>query len=109
MRWILRSGGFGGCDVTCHGVQNLRIASLLEILQGLAAHGGVDMQIGGAQDRPEFLEQEEDHSVVDEGTPVALAQHVALFGRELRFFEQYFGFGEEACAHLRLNQLMQKM
>src|SRR5262249_51729680 len=63
-------------------VEHLRVACLLEIFQRLTAHGCVDVQVGRADDGAELFQEEENHAVLNERTPIASANHVALFGGE---------------------------
>src|SRR5579875_2969771 len=55
------SGAFG--EVAGDGVDDLGVASLHELLEGLAPHGGIDVEVGQAKDGCELLEHEEDHAV----------------------------------------------
>ena len=55
-----------------------RVARLLELLERLAAHGRVDVQVRHADHCAELFQHEEDHAVVDHAAPVAAAHQVAL-------------------------------
>src|SRR5438270_758183 len=81
--------------LACYGVEHLGVARLLELLEGLTAHRGIDVQIGNAEHRGQLLQQKEDHPVVDERAPVAPPHQVALLRGELRLLEHRLRIGEE--------------
>src|SRR5665213_4387487 len=60
------------------GVEHLGVAGLLELVQRLAAHSGIDVQVGDAGHRRQLLQHEEDRAILHHGAPVAAADHVAL-------------------------------
>src|SRR5438105_674908 len=60
-------------------VGDLRVARLLEFLERLAAHRGVDVQVADADDGAELLEHEEDDAVVNHPAPVALSDQILFF------------------------------
>src|SRR5215471_16445333 len=49
----------------CHGVQNLGIPGLLEILEGLSAHCRIDVRVRRSDDGAQFFQHEEDDAVMD--------------------------------------------
>jgi hypothetical protein len=64
------------------------VPRLSELIERLAAHGGVDVQVRGANDGPELLEHEEADTVVDYAAPVQRANQVAFLERETGFIEE---------------------
>src|SRR5882757_8617749 len=71
--------GERACVLAGYRVQRAgRVASALKLLQCLAAHRRVDMQIRNTDDCTHLLEHEEDRAVVDQAAPVAAPNQVAL-------------------------------
>src|SRR5690606_18269659 len=89
-------------------VQHLRVARLLEILERLAAHMRVDVQVRRADHRAELLEHEEDHAVLDHCAPITAPHHVALLVREPRFLERRFLILEKTLALLGYHEVVQE-
>src|SRR5690606_13587046 len=92
----------------CHRVEHLGVPGLLELLERLAAHRRVDVQVRRADDGTELLEHEEEHAVMDHRAPVAAAHHVALRFREARLLERPLRILEKELALLRNDQIVQE-
>src|SRR5258708_31818409 len=76
-------------------------ARLHEGLEALAAHRGVDLEIGRAHDARELLQHEEVRAVAHQADPVARAYQLLLLLAQARFRHRGLGVGEEALARLR--------
>src|SRR6185312_13361974 len=87
--------GRGGV-ATRHGVFDRCVAGLEKLIERLAAHGGVNVQIGNAEDRAEFLQAEKNRPIMDQPLPIAPAQQVALRLGEARFLECTLRIAEES-------------
>src|SRR5271166_5178743 len=61
-----------------HAVLDLGVAGCLKLLERLPAHGGVNMQIGHANDCRQLLQYEEGHAIVNEPAPVESAHQIGL-------------------------------
>src|SRR6267154_433393 len=62
-----------------YGVQHGVLARLLEVLERFASHGGVNVLIRHADRRAEFLQNEKDDAVANEGAPIEPSQHLFFF------------------------------
>src|SRR5450830_855313 len=84
------------------------IARLLEVFERLAPHGGIDVQVGHPDHRAQFLQHEEDHAVMDQAAPVALAHQGAFLVAQAGLLKCDLGVGQEGLAVRRHDQPMQK-
>src|SRR4051812_49242057 len=90
-----------------HRIQHLGLAGLLESLERLSAHRGIDRLIRHADRGGELFENEEDYAVADQRAPVELAQHLLLFFREAAALVRPLTIVEEPAAELRLDDAVQ--
>ena len=80
----------------------------LEILQCLAPHGCIYVQIRNTHNSTEFLQDEEYDPVMNHPPPGAFADQITLFFRQLTFAKHPFLISQEAFPVLRIYQIMEK-
>ena len=86
-----------------------RVARLLEVLERLAPHRGIDVQVGDPDHGAELLQHEEARAVVDQRAPVATPDHVAFLRRQPRFAHRARLVREEPLAMRRLDHRVQEL
>ena len=94
--------------IEAHEFEHLRIPRLLEVLERLTAHRGVDVQVADADDGAELFEHEEDDAVVDHGAPVAAADEILFFFGQSGFLEGRFRIRLELVAMIRIHHVVQE-